>query len=178
MDGGADAGSAGSPCSATRAYVERCGGPEALTCGAAGFDTWCPANDAAINSEAYRRAEAKCLGPELACDPDARRDCEYRSYASETPTATQRALVEGYCATCEPEDPPGCATRAIAYEPAGGPSSVSDLFIAAWELRDSLVDRIREKCTGSALDAGSSSCARAFATCAAEPYLDAVPDCP
>ena len=48
------------------------------------------------------------------------------------------------------------------------------------ELPDAIVDAIRTKCTGAALDGGadSAACAKAFADCAAEPYLDAVPDCP
>lgn len=173
----ADAAAPGSPCAATRAYVERCGGEDALNCGASGFDAWCEANDRAVNSDAYRRAEDKCISPELACDADARRACEYASYADATPTSAQRALVDAYCATCEPDDAAACATRATTYDAAAGPKSVSDIFIAAWELADPIVDSIRTKCTGGALDAGAD-CAAAFSSCAAGPYLDAVPDCP
>lgn len=177
--GRADAGGGTSLCAKTRAYTERCGGESALNCGAAGFDAWCAANDQAVNSDAYRKAEEKCLGPDLACEAKARRDCEYRSYQGETPTAAQRAVVDAYCKTCEPSDVAGCTTRSTAYDPSAGPESVSDIFIAAWELRDSIVDAIRTKCTGAALDGGAdaAACAKAFASCAAEPYLDAVPDC-
>lgn len=177
--GGTGDGGAGSLCEKTRAYVERCGGEGELNCGASGFDAWCAANDQAVNSDAFRRAEEKCLGPDLACDANARRDCEYRSYGTETPTSAQSALVDAYCKTCEPGDVAGCTTRSTVYDPAAGPKSVSDIFIAAWELRDSIVDSIRTKCTGAALDAGAdgAACAAAFASCAAEPYLDAVPDC-
>jgi hypothetical protein len=178
---GDDGGSGGgSLCAKTRAYVERCGGDGALNCGTDGFDAWCAANDQAVNSEAYRRAEEKCLTADLACDAKARRDCEYRSYNGETPTAAQSAVVDAYCSTCEPGDVAGCKTRSTTYDPAAGPGSVGDIFIAAWELRDAIVDAIRTKCTGAALDGGadSAACAKAFADCAAEPYLDAVPDCP
>jgi hypothetical protein len=60
------------------------------------------------------------------------------------------------------------------------PSSVSDLFVAAWELSDSLVDQVRTMCTGSALDAGSADggCASAFSDCAGGVYVDSLPDCP
>lgn len=172
-DGGAEAG-AGSPCAVTRAYVERCKGE--LNCGASGFDAWCAANDGAVNSDAYRRGEAKCL-PTVACDAAARRRCELESYASETPTPAQRALVDAYCRTCEPADVAGCTTRSTTFDPSSSPDEVSDIFIAAWELSDPLCDKIRETCTGAALDAGTTSCAKEFASCSAGPYLDAVPDC-
>ena len=171
----------GSICAITRDYVTRCAGDDELNCGAAGFDAWCAANDEAVNSDAYRRAETKCL-PEVACESSARRACEYGSYADETPTAAQSALVLAYCRTCEPADVAGCTTRSTTYDAGAGPSVVGDIFIAAWELSDPICDLIREKCTGGALDAGASmdaaACASAFASCAAGPYLDAVPDCP
>lgn len=185
-DGGSDAGHAdahadanASPtvCEVTRALTEKCG--EDLLCGS-DYDAWCDAKDKSVNSEAYRRAELACL-PDNDCDATARSDCEYRSYASATPTAAQEALVEAYCQTCEPSDVAGCSARSTTYDPAGGPAKVPDIFVAAWELADPVVDEIRSKCTGAGLDAGAAdtaACAKAFASCAAGPYLDAVPDCP
>lgn len=181
--GGADAPSgdtgvdAGSTCEITRAYVVACGGD--LTCGPTKFDAWCAQNDGVINSESYRRAEALCL-TKANCDPDLRRDCEYKSYASATPTAAQKAVVAGYCQTCEPADPTGCATRKTTYVPAAGIKSVDDVFVAGWELADPIADEIRTKCTGAALDAGTADggCLKAFANCAGDVYIDRLPDCP
>lgn len=196
-DEGSDdaAGDDRSTCARTRAWAEACGFTDSLNCGAT-FDTWCAASDEAINSDAYREAVARCFDAEH-CEVGARTDCEYASYASATPTAAQKALVAAYCATCEPDDPEGCATRATTYDAKAGPSAVPDVFIAAWELRDSLVDEIRATCTGSALDAGtgdvstgdasaddagdaggSAACAKAFANCAGDLYLGHLPDCP
>ena len=112
----------------------------------------------------------------------ARRDCEYRSYATATPTAAQTQVVQAYCQTCEPADPTGCMTRETSYRPALGPKSTDDVFVAAWELADSVDDAIRTGCTGAALDAGptpdAGTCLKAFASCAGGIYLDRVPNCP
>lgn len=174
---GSSGGAAASPCAVTRAYVERCAGANELNCGPEKYDAWCAANDQKINSNAYRRAEAKCL-PDVSCEPDARRDCEYKAYGSEQPTAAQKSLVEAYCQTCDPSNAAGCVTRAVTYDAAGGPKKVADVFIAAWELADPIVDSIREQCTGAALPPGPDPCEKRFASCAAGPYLDSVPECP
>jgi hypothetical protein len=180
---GTDAGEADAgpktTCAITRAYAEACGGGDDLNCGQDGFDVWCKANDQAINSESYRRAQALCLTPEL-CDSTKRRDCEYRHYKDETPTASQAAIVEAFCTMCEPSDVAGCTTRSTEYDPTKGVSSVGDIFTAAWELGDPLVDAITSACTGAAVaDAGpdAASCAKAFGGCAADIYLARVPDC-
>ncbi|MBS2019777.1 MAG: hypothetical protein JST00_43340 [Deltaproteobacteria bacterium] len=176
-DAGADA-TTKTTCEITREYIATCGGD--LTCGASKFDTWCAQNDKVINSEAYRRAEALCL-TKANCDPDLRRDCEYKSYATATATAAQKAVVAAYCQTCEPADPTGCATRKTTYVPAAGIKSVDDVFVAGWELADPIADEIRTKCTGSALDAGggdAAACLKVFANCAGGVYVDRLPDCP
>ncbi|MEA2746233.1 MAG: hypothetical protein QOI41_376 [Myxococcales bacterium] len=187
----ADAGTAPSTCELTRAYTLDCNaGPDAgdqLTCGPAKFDAWCALNDQAINSDVYRRAEAMCL-THANCDGLARRDCEYRSYATATPTTAQKNVVAAYCQTCEPMDPTGCATRKTTYDPAKGPNSTDDVFVAAWELNDTLADDIRAKCTGTALDGGieaqldaggvANPCLKAFGNCAGDIYVNALPDCP
>jgi hypothetical protein len=184
-----DARAEASTCELTRAYTLECNiGKDAgdpLNCGAAKFDSWCAANDEAVNSEAFRRAESLCLTSKN-CDVRFRRDCEYRSYASVTPTPAQTKVVAAYCATCEPTNA-GCATQKIAYDPVRGPESTDDVFVAAWELNDTLDDAIRTKCTGTALDAGvaaaadaggdAAPCVKAFGSCAAEIYLGSVPDC-
>jgi len=188
--GGNDAATS-SICDLTRAYVLDCNaGPDAgdqLTCGPTGFDTWCPKNDQAINSDAYRRAESMCL-THANCTAATRRDCELRSYATATPTAAQKNVVAAYCATCEPAEAGACATRETTYDPMKGPDSIDDVFIAAWELNDTLADQIRAKCTGTALDggiddqleagAGKSACLKAFGSCAGDIYINALPDCP
>ncbi len=173
-----DAGSK-STCEITRAYFEGCGNAGELNCGADGFDAWCAANDTTINSATYRRAEALCLTQDN-CDGKKRRACEYAHYNDEPPTASQKALVESYCATCEPSDVAGCTSRSTAYDPAKGIDSVDDIFVAAWELSDDVTDEIKTKCTGAAAaDAGAdaAACAKAFANCAADVYLDRLPDC-
>jgi hypothetical protein len=161
----------------TRDFIIACAGEGELDCGKDKYAAWCSEKDQKSNSEAFRRAETKCL-PNVGCDASARRDCEYGSYAGEKPTDAQKSLVEAYCSTCEPADTTGCATRSVTYDPAGGPENVTDIFVAAWELSDAIVDQIREKCTGAALPAGSDPCEKRFGSCAAEPYLDALPDCP
>lgn len=181
---GEDTGTGASTCEITRAYVTGCNklapdGGEELTCGEAKFDAWCDLNDKAINSASYRRAEAQCLTTKN-CDGLDRRDCEYRTYATATPTAAQKQVVAAYCQTCEPADPTGCATRKTTYDPAKGPKSTDDVFVAAWELSDPLDDEIRTKCTGAALDAGpdAAACLKQFANCAGGIYIDHLPDCP
>lgn len=174
-DGG-DAGPAsGDVCAATRAYVIQCAGESELDCGASKYDAWCKEKDQKTNSEAFRKAEIQCL-PKVGCDADARKDCEYKSYSGQKQTDAQKSLVDAYCSTCEPSDT-GCAARVVTYDTAAGPKGVTDVFIAVWELADPIVDQIREKCTGTALPAGSDPCPKRFGSCAADPYLDAIPDC-
>lgn len=187
----AGTGTGASTCELTRAYTVDCNaGSDAgdqLTCGAAKFDAWCALNDQAINSDAYRSAEAVCL-THANCDGLARRDCEYRSYAMATPTTAQKNVAAAYCQTCEPMDTAGCAKRKTTYDPAKGPNSTDDVFVAAWELNDTLADQIRTKCTGTALDGGieaqldaggvANPCLKAFGNCAGDIYVNALPDCP
>ncbi len=132
-----DANAPRSTCAITRDYVTACNqldpdGGEPLTCGEAKFDAWCARNDAVMNSAAYRRAEAQCLDANH-CDGAARRDCEYKTYATAMPTKAQADLVTAYCQSCEPSDPTGCRSRKIAYDPAAGPKSTDDVFVAAEE---------------------------------------------
>ncbi|CAN5786945.1 hypothetical protein BH11MYX4_BH11MYX4_68480 [soil metagenome] len=185
LDGGPgeDTGTTASTCAVTRDYVTACNklapdGGDELTCGEGKFDAWCELNDKAINSAAYRRAEAQCLTTKN-CAGLARRDCEYRSYATATPTNAQKQVVLAYCQTCEPGDST-CPARKVAYDPAKGPKSTDDVFVAAWELNDALDDEIRTKCTGAALDAGPDAavCLKAFGNCAGGIYVDHLPDCP
>lgn len=184
-----DARADASTCELTRAYTLECNlGADAgdlLNCGEANFASWCASNDKAVNSAAYRRAEALCLTKKN-CDALSRRDCEYRSYATAVPSAAQKAVVAAYCQTCEPTSL-DCAVRKADYDPTLGPSSTDDVFVAAWELSDAIDDGIRTKCTGPALDAGvalpdgggdAAACLKAFGGCAADVYLNAVPDCP
>jgi hypothetical protein len=180
---GRDSGEDANPkttCSITRAYGEACGSANDLNCGRDGFDAWCEANDKALNSDAYRRAEALCL-TEDNCDIDKRHDCEYEHFNDETPTTSQKALVTAYCEMCEPSDVSGCTMRSTTYDSAKGIDSIGDIFIAAWEIADGVVDEMKAKCTGAAVDdagANITACAKAFGDCTADIYLARLPDCP
>lgn len=170
-------------CETTRAYFESCGNPDDLMCGTAGFDKWCAFNDATINSAALRRAEAACLIPQN-CDGADRRACEYAYYSdNEKLTTSQKALVSAYCRTCEPDDVDACSKRSTTFNKKRGIDEVPDIFIAAWELADSVVDEIKESCTGDGFGehsghSGPSSCSQAFAKCAGDIYVNRMPDCP
>ncbi len=179
-----DSPSSLSTCEQTHQYITECNklapdGGDVPTCGEAKFDAWCRLNDEAINSAAYRRAETQCLTTKN-CDGLDRRDCEYRTYATATPTAAQVAVVEAYCQMCEPADQADCAKRKITYNAAKGPTSTDDVFVAAWELSDKLDEQIRTQCTGSAVDASAdaAACLKQFGNCAGGIYVDALPDCP
>lgn len=177
-DSSADAGPR-STCAITRAYFEVCGLEADLTCGTNNFDAWCEANDTGLNSASYRRAEALCL-EEKNCDGKKRRACEYEHYNSETPTASQAAIVTAFCEMCEPTDVAGCTTRSTKFDPVAGINSVGDIFVAAWEFSDAIVDEMKTKCTGAAADAGVdvATCAKTFGSCTADIYLDRLPECP
>lgn len=192
-DGSTPNGDAGRPgpdgsfdiCTKTADYEIGCGRGANLTCGDAGFTKWCALNDTAINSAQYDRAELSCLTT-ANCDQPKRHDCDYQTYNGDTLDTAQAAMVQAYCQTCEPKDVAGCAKRQTTYDPKAGPDSVSDLFVAAWELSDSLVTKIQQTCTGGALDAGVdasadggvAACAKAFSDCSGGIYVDALPSCP
>lgn len=178
-DGGEEDASARTICAITRAYYEGCGNEADLNCGSAGFDAWCAANDEAINSATYRAAEVLCLDGDH-CDGADRRDCEYGHYADVPPTAAQVALVGAYCTQCSPGDVEGCKVSSTTYDRAKGIESVPDVFVAAWELSDVLVEEITTTCLGKgAADASEDplSCAKTFGSCAAGIYLDRIPEC-
>lgn len=165
-------------CDVTRTYFEACGNESDLNCGAAGFDAWCSANDA-LNSEAFRQAETKCLTTKN-CDGRLRRDCDYSFYASVKPTVAQKSLVAAYCTTCFPDDVASCTKRSTVYDKQAGIEAVPDIFVAAWELADPLVAEIEAACTGAALGVDEKEplkCPKAFAACAGNLFLDRVPDC-
>lgn len=161
-------------CEVEHDYATACNTLDDLTCGADMFDAWCAGEDPLINSDAYRLGEAMCLTA-ANCDADARHDCQYRSYPTRTPTAAQKSLVLAYCTQCAPSDVAGCQTQSIAYN---APADATDIFIAAWELSDALVDEIRTTCTGLT-DAGApTNCAKAFSDCSGNIYVNHLPDCP
>lgn len=164
-------------CEQTKAYALGCGATvKDLNCGEK-FDAWCQANDSAINSAAFRAAQKTCL-VQANCMPNVRKNCEYKVESAFTPTTAQKKLVEAYCATCEP-GVGACLTSHTTYDPNKGPNSVDDVFVAAWELADPVVDEIRTKCLGADAGAGDAgSCLKTFAGCAADVYLSRVPDCP
>ncbi len=186
-DGGTADGVDGSfdLCGKTAAYEIGCGRGANLTCGDAGFSQWCAQNDTIINSAQFDRAELGCL-TQANCDQTKRHDCDYRAYGNASLDTAQTDLLAAYCKTCEPADASGCAARQSSYDPKAGPDSVSDVFVAVWELSDSLATKVHDRCTGFALDAGVdasadggvAACAKAFSNCSGGVYVDALPNCP
>ena len=150
-----------------------------INCGAATCEAWCTTNQAATDSEQRVRAKAACLDVKH-CDPNTLKDCMYSAYNKMQPTAAQAKLIADYCATCEPGDS-ACPATKIAYNPAKGPNSIDDMYLAAWELSEALTVAIDQKCTGPAIaDAGADagSCQKRFGNCAGSLFVDALPDCP
>lgn len=174
-DGGEEAAADAAPvdvCEAERASAFACDVAGSLTCGADGFVAWCRERTTKVDSAARERALAACL-PGSSCDSNAFKACVYAREAKDAATDAQKRLVASYCATCAPSDAT-CASKAVRYD---GPKNVTDLFLAAWELSDALTTKITDECTGGALD-GGADCARAFAVCAGDRYIDALPACP
>jgi len=167
-------------CAQELAYFQTCDvDPKDITCTATNFEAWCKENQTKVDSEQRTRARAACLVAKN-CAKNARNACIYTTYNTLTPSAAQAKLVADYCQTCEP-GVATCATAHTRYDEAAGPDSIDDLYLAAWELADPLVTTIDQKCTGAAFaDAGADAgtCARRFAICAADVYVDALPNCP
>jgi hypothetical protein len=136
------------------------------------LDAWC-ALQTKTNSAVYEAADKVCLKN---CDGDARADCRYRLYKTSDMTAAQKALVADYCATCTPGV--ACAGKVTSYDPNKGTKGVTDAFIAVWELSDAITEKIRTTCTGDALPGKNGDCPKAFGQCAADVYLNALPECP
>ena len=165
-------------CGALGAKMDRCDHERA--CGDK-FDAWCT-QFSTMNSAIYTEADAACLA--TTCEVSARSDCRFRHYRREALSTAQTALLDAYCASCGDAD---CAERTLRYNSAAGPNSVSDAFIASWELSEPIVDAIRTRCTGlrdagDAGDAGTASdratCVHDFGQCAADVYFEVLPDCP
>ncbi len=162
-------------CAQELAYLNVCKKP--VEC-AANFEAWCKTNQAATDSEQRVRAKAACLDV-THCDKASRDDCIYKSYNTQKLSANQQKLLDDYCATCEP-GVSSCAQKYV-YSETKGPDSVDDIYIAVWELSDALVTQADQKCTGPAVaDAGSDAgtCARRFAVCAGNLFVDALTVCP
>ena len=157
-------------CDALGAKQERCDGVR--ECGTA-FTSWCAAQSK-TNSLAFEQADAVCLAN--GCDSKSRSDCRYRAYQESSLTAAQNAFITAYCGTCPSAN---CEASLRTYDVAKGPNGVSDAYVAAWELSDAITTDIRLSCTGAALalDAGGD-CVKAFGSCAADHYLNALPSCP
>ena len=186
MDGGTqDIDGSFDICAKTAAYEIGCGRGADLTCGDAGFAQWCLQNDKIINSTQFDQAELGCL-TQANCDQTKRHDCDYRTYMKGSLDTAQTDLLTSYCKTCEPANVSACAARQSSYDPSAGPDSVSDVFVAVWELSDSLAMKVRADCTGAALDAGVdastdagiTACAKAFSSCSGGVFVDALPNCP
>ncbi|MFO0667607.1 MAG: hypothetical protein U0174_26885 [Polyangiaceae bacterium] len=156
-------------CDALAAKQDRCDGTR--ECGTS-FTSWCAAQSK-TNSAAYEEGDAVCLGG--LCDSKTRSDCRYKTYKEASLTASQKAFITAYCNTCST---PNCEASLRTYNAAKGPDGVSDAFVAAWEFSDAITDKIRTKCTGAALSIDGGSCEKAFGSCAADEYLNSLPDCP
>lgn len=167
---GADTAQGQTWCDALGAKQERCDGVR--ECGTT-FTSWCSAQSK-TNSLAFEEADAVCLAN--GCDSTSRSDCRYRAYKESSLTAAQKAFITAYCGTCPSA---GCEASLRTYDPVKGPKGVSDAYVAAWELSDAITTDIRVSCTGAALvvDAGGD-CVKAFGSCAADHYLNALPSCP
>lgn len=169
-------------CEALKAFYKACGGEPLCSLDNPQWDAWCVANTTSVDSEAYRIATARCATADN-CGADKRKDCMYRAYADTLQSAAQQQLTTAFCQMCQPSDLAGCVKRTTTYNAAGGPGAVPSEFLAAWELSDSVVQKIRTACTGSggkAWDGGADAgaCARAFDLCAGDFYVEALTDCP
>lgn len=156
-------------CDALAAKQDRCDGTR--ECGTS-FTSWCAAQSK-TNSASYEEGDTVCLAG--ACDSKTRSDCRYKTYKEASLTAAQKAFITAFCATCPV---PNCEASLKAYDAAKGPDAVSDAFVAAWEFSDAITDKIRTKCTGAALSMDGGTCLKAFGSCAADEYLNSLPDCP
>lgn len=167
-------------CAQELAYLQACGvEAKDVNCTATGFEAWCKENQTKVDSEQRARARAQCLVAPNCASRD-RNACIYDVYNTLTLGPAQQKLVADYCQTCEP-GVATCTTTKSRYDSSAGPASVDDIYIAAWELAEPLVNEIDRKCTGAAFaDAGADAgtCAKRFAACAGDVYVDALPDCP
>jgi hypothetical protein len=147
-----------------------------MTCGPDDYVEWCHANETATDSAQRIAARAQCLGTAY-CDTDVRADCIYQQYNQVQQSAAQNALLEHFCAACEPADPAACKARTLHYN--GDPASTDTIFLASWELAAPIVDALDANCIDAALhgDAGAT-CATRFDNCAGDYYVGALVDCP
>lgn len=145
-----------------------------MQCGPEGYVAWCRENEAATDSAQRIAARAQCLGTAY-CSPQKRADCIYTAYNDAEQTSAQAALLEHYCAACEPSAVEACKTRTLNYVP-GAPSATDTIFLASWELAASLVDAIDANCIAPLAGIDAGSCATAFDQCAGGYYIDALVD--
>lgn len=149
---------------------------DGMQCGPDKYVAWCHTNEIAVDSEQRITARALCLGTDY-CEPAVRGDCIYEQYNDLAMTPAQTALLEHYCAACEPADQAACKTRTQHYD--GNPASTDTIFLAAWELSATLVQQIDDHCIDAATQGDAGTCADRFDDCAGGYYVDAlVADCP
>jgi hypothetical protein len=171
-DSSADAGASATWCGALAEKQDRCDNNR--ECGN-DFSAWCSAQSK-TNSLAFEQADLACL-PAADCTNAKRTDCRYKLYAETQLTQAQRGLAAAYCATCTGTGAT-CMDETLKYDASKGPQAVTDSYVAVWELSDSIVATIQTKCTGAALPGKEGDCPKAFGSCAAEYYLNALPSCP
>jgi hypothetical protein len=171
-DAGSDAAGK-THCETYQAYSQGCG--ETPNCGDK-FLAWCALTEPTESAQLHA-ARLKCMTQEN-CLPKVRHACEYETYTETSLSAAQRGLAEAYCATCEAGDTAGCLARSVTYDAAKGPDGVSDIFLGVYESSDAVATQMQTKCTGAALSFDAGTCARAFALCAGNVFVDGLPDCP
>ncbi len=172
-DAGGDAPPAKTHCETYQAYTQGCG--ETPNCGDK-FLAWCALTEPTESAQLHA-ARLRCMTQDN-CVPKVRHACEYETYTAASLSAAQRGLAEAYCATCEASDVAGCVTRSTTYDAAKGPDGVTDIFLGVYESSDSVATTMKTKCTGAALSFDAGTCARAFALCAGNVFVDGLPDCP
>lgn len=160
-------------CETYQAYSQGCG--ETPNCGDK-FLAWCALTEPTESAQLHA-ARLKCMTQDN-CVPKVRHACEYETYSAASLTTAQRGLAEAYCATCEASDVTGCVARSTNYDAAKGPDGVSDIFLGVYESSDAVATEMKTKCTGAALSFDAGTCARAFALCAGNVFVDGLPDCP
>lgn len=161
-------------CDGEMALYTTCGNLDDLLCPQETFVEWCELNNRATESEQRIAARAACLQDPDHCDTALRADCIYQTYNDAELTAAQQSLLTHYCQTCEPADPAACEARTKRFDPG---ADVDSIFLATWELAETLVKQIDEECIERA-SADAGACATLFDKCAGDVYTDALPNCP
>lgn len=143
-------------CEAEAALASVCG--HELQCGATKFLGWCGKLRTSTTSAQRAEAIVQCSTADR-CDADDLATCIYQSYGSKKLSDTQFRLVRHYCDTCYAGDLTGAASCFVESTRFTRLSAVTDIFLAAWELGETLTAAIDAEClpapdAGVPMDAG------------------------